>query len=52
MIMIVPILPIRISSFFLVFLKVFLKVFLNKFIKKNNHTDQYIISEYTNKKKN
>ena len=52
MIMIVPILPIRISSFFLVFLKVFLEVFLNKFIKKNNHTDQYIISEYTNKKKN
>jgi undecaprenyl-phosphate 4-deoxy-4-formamido-L-arabinose transferase len=48
MINIVPILPLRFSSPFLLFLKLFLKIFLQRLLKKNT-SEQFIISEYTYK---
>ena len=48
MINIVPILPLRFSSPFLLFLKLFLKIFLNKFLKKNTY-EQFSIIDYTYK---
>jgi undecaprenyl-phosphate 4-deoxy-4-formamido-L-arabinose transferase len=48
MITIVPILPLRLSSPFLLFLKMFLKIFFYIFLKKNI-SEQFLISEYTYK---
>ena len=48
MITIVPILPLRLSSPFLFFLKLFLRIFFNIFLKKNTN-EQFLISDYTYK---
>jgi len=48
MISIVPILPFRFSTPFLLFLKLFINIFFYRFIKKNL-SEQFIISEYTYK---